>query len=136
LLINNETTNYKNDGGKIMSLQEQNQQQPLRGGLFLLLGIILISANLRAPLTSIGSLVPIILDSLVVSISLIGTITTVPLLAFAIVSPFAPKLAHKFGLERTIFISMIILFIGTVLRSVTGVGTLFIGTALIGIAIS
>ena len=119
-----------------MSLQEQNQQQPLRGGLFLLLGILLISANLRAPLTSVGSLVPIIRDSLGVSNSVIGTITTVPLLAFAIVSPFAPKLAHKFGLERTIFISMIILFIGTVLRSVTGVGTLFIGTALIGIAIS
>src|SRR5699024_2739100 len=119
-----------------MSLREQHQQQPIRGGLFLLIGILLISANLRAPLTSVGSLVPIIRDSLGVSNSVIGTITTVPLLAFAIVSPFAPKLAHKFGLERTIFVSMIILFIGTVLRSVTGVGTLFIGTALIGIAIS
>lgn len=119
-----------------MSLREQNQQQPLRGGLFLLLGILLISANLRAPLTSVGSLVPVIRDSLGVSNSVIGTITTVPLLAFAIVSPFAPKLAHKFGLERTIFVSMIILLIGTVLRSVTGVGTLFIGTALIGIAIA
>ena len=119
-----------------MSLREQHQQQPIRGGLFLLIGILLISANLRAPLTSVGSLVPIIRDSLGVSNSVIGTITTVPLLAFAIVSPFAPKLAHKFGLERTIFVSMIILLIGTVLRYVTGVGTLFIGTALIGIAIS
>lgn len=119
-----------------MSLREQHQQQPIRGGLFLLIGILLISANLRAPLTSVGSLVPIIRDSLGVSNSVIGTITTVPLLAFAIVSPFAPKLAHRFGLERTIFVSMIILLIGTVLRYVTGVGTLFIGTALIGIAIS
>src|SRR5699024_10960202 len=102
----------------------------------LLIGILLISANLRAPLTSVGSLVPIIRDSLGVSNSVIGTITTVPLLAFAIVSPFAPKLAHRFGVERTIFVSMIILLIGTVLRYVLGVCTLFIGTALIGIAIS
>src|SRR5699024_1517461 len=136
LFRSNKRTNDKNDGGKIMSLREQHQQQPIRGGLFLLIGILLISANLRAPLTSVGSLVPIIRDSLGVSNSVIGTITTVPLLAFAIVSPFAPKLAHRFGLERTIFVSMIILLIGTVLRYVTGVGTLFIGTALIGIAIS
>lgn len=120
----------------MMSLREQTREQPIRGGLFLLLGILLISANLRAPLTAVGSLVPVIRDSLGVSNSVIGTITTVPLLAFAIVSPFAPKLAHKFGLERTLFASMIILFIGTTLRSVTGVSTLFIGTALIGIAIS
>lgn len=119
-----------------MSLPEQAKQTQIRGGIFLLIGILLISANLRAPLTAVGSLVPVIRDSLGVSNSVIGTITTVPLLAFAIVSPFAPKLAHKFGLERTIFASMIILFIGTVLRSITGVGTLFIGTALIGIAIS
>ena len=39
-------------------------------------------------------------------------------------------------MEKTIFLSMIVLLIGIMLRSVTGVSTLFIGTALIGIAIS
>lgn len=119
-----------------MSLQNQTINQQTRGGIFLLIGILFISANLRAPLTAVGSLVPVIRDSLGVSNSVIGTITTVPLLAFALISPFAPKLAHKIGVERTLFLSMIILLIGTLLRSVTGVGTLFIGTALIGIAIA
>jgi len=119
-----------------MALQDQAMKQQTRGGLLLLIGLLLISANLRAPLTAVGSLVPTIRDSLGVSNSVIGTITTVPLLAFALISPFAPKIAHKFGMERTIFMSMILLLIGTLLRSVTGVSTLFIGTALIGLAIS
>lgn len=119
-----------------MSLQDQTIQQQSRGSMLLLFGILLISANLRAPLTAVGSLVPVIRDSLGVSNSVIGTITTVPLLAFALISPLAPKLAYRFGLERTLFFSMLILLVGILLRSVTGVSTLFIGTAFIGIAIS
>src|SRR5690625_3909122 len=107
-----------------------------KGRTLLLIGILLIGSNLRAPLTSVGSLVPVIRDSLEVSNSTIGTITTLPLLAFALISPFAPKMAHKFGMERTIFMSMIILLVGIMLRSVSGISTLFIGTAFIGIAIS
>lgn len=106
------------------------------GGLLLLIGILLIAANLRAPLTSVGSLIPVIRDSLDVSNTVIGTITTLPLLAFAFISPLSPKIANRFGMERTIFVSMIILAIGIGLRSVTGVSTLFIGTALIGVAIA
>lgn len=102
----------------------------------LLIGIILIGSTLRAPLTSVGSLIPLIRDELGVSNALIGTITTLPLLAFAIISPFVPKVAKKFGMERTIFLSLILLIFGIILRSVTGVGTLFIGTAIIGIAIA
>ncbi len=119
-----------------MSLHNEKIESRRKGATLLLIGILIISANLRAPLTSVGALVPVIRDSLEISNSLIGTITTLPLLAFALISPFAPKMAHKFGMERTIFISMIILLVGILLRSVTGISTLFIGTALIGIAIS
>lgn len=119
-----------------MSLQNERVELDSKGRTLLLIGILLIGSNLRAPLTSVGSLVPVIRDSLEVSNSTIGTITTLPLLAFALISPFAPKMAHKFGMERTIFMSMIILLVGIMLRSVTGISTLFLGTALIGIAIS
>src|SRR5690606_21707086 len=68
--------------------------------------------------------------------SVIGIVTSLPLLAFALVSFFVPILANRFGMERTIFLSIIILLIGMIMRSMTGVATLFAGTALIGIAIS
>lgn len=120
-----------------MSTDQQKYFKSKATGVGLLLaGILLIASNLRAPLTSVGSLIPAIRDSLGVSNTVIGTITTLPLIAFALISPISPKLANRFGMERTILFSMIILAVGIGLRSVTGVSTLFIGTALIGVAIS
>lgn len=65
----------------------------------MVLGIIVIAANLRAPLTSVGSLVSFIRDDIQISNTLAGLITTVPLLAFALLSPLVPKLGRKFGAE-------------------------------------
>ncbi|MGG3858100.1 MFS transporter [Metabacillus fastidiosus] len=104
--------------------------------LLLTIGIILIGANLRAPLTSVGSLIPFIRDDLAMSNALVGTITTLPLLAFALFSPFAPKIANKSGMERTIFFSLIVLIIGIIIRSLQGIIPLFTGTILIGLAIA
>ncbi len=119
-----------------MSLDQHQMRTRQQGGLFLLISLLLIGSNLRAPLTSVGSLVPLIREQLDMSHTVVGMVTTLPLIAFALVSPFAPKLANRFGMEKMIFISMIVLAVGIGLRSVTGVFTLFIGTALIGIAIS
>ncbi|GIN56012.1 MFS transporter [Lederbergia ruris] len=102
----------------------------------LLLGIILVGANLRAPLTSVGSLISFIRDDLGLSHAVAGSITTLPLLAFAFLSPFAPKLANRFGMEKTIFFSLLLLTIGLMVRSLFGTSFLFIGTIMIGMAIS
>lgn len=74
---------------------------------FMIIGIIFIAANLRAPLTSVGPLVSLIRDNVHISNTLAGLITTVPLIAFALLSPFVPKLGHKYGIERIILISLI-----------------------------
>ncbi|OKL35301.1 CynX/NimT family MFS transporter [Domibacillus mangrovi] len=102
----------------------------------LIIGIILIGANLRAPLTSVGPLIASIRDSLEMSNILAGTITTVPLLTFALLSPLAPKLAQHFSMEFALFISLFSLTIGMAIRSFGGVETLFIGTILIGASIA
>ncbi|MBE1557110.1 CynX/NimT family MFS transporter [Sporosarcina limicola] len=102
----------------------------------LLIGIILIGANLRAPLTSVGSLISFIRDDLGISNAVAGTITTLPLLAFAFLSPFAAKIAGRLGIERTIFYSLIVLTLGISIRSLPTVSTLFAGTLLIGLAIA
>lgn len=119
-----------------MSLEQQQMRSRQQGGLFLLVSLLLIGSNLRAPLTAVGPLIPSIREHLEMSHTVVGSITTLPLIAFALVSPFAPKLANKFGMERMIFISMLLLAGGIALRSVTGVAPLFIGTAIVGIAIS
>ncbi|MBU5300441.1 MFS transporter [Clostridium sporogenes] len=104
--------------------------------LMLIIGIIFIAANLRAPLTSVGPLVKFIRDNLHISNTLAGMITTLPLFAFALFSPVAPRLGRKFGVELVLLLSVIFLTVGIILRSLSGVAGLFIGTAIIGLAIS
>lgn len=113
----------------------QAQQNHLKQWL-LIIGVLIIAANLRAPLTSVGSVISFIRDDLGISNALAGIITTLPLLAFALFSPVVPKIAYKFGMNWTIFISLIILVIGIIIRSLLGVNALFIGTMLIGIGIA
>ena len=102
----------------------------------LLIGVILVGTNLRVPLTSVGALISFIRDDLAISNALAGFITTLPLLAFALISPFAPKIANRIGMEWTIALSLVVLFIGIVIRSLSGISFLFTGTLFIGLAIA
>ncbi|KAB2495338.1 CynX/NimT family MFS transporter [Priestia endophytica] len=104
--------------------------------VFLLIGIIFIGANLRAPLTSVGPLLSSIREQLHLSSTAGGMLTTVPLLAFAALSPFAAKVANKVGMGATLFLSLLLLTMGIFIRSTSGVDLLFIGTLFIGLAIA
>ena len=104
--------------------------------LLFVVAIILFAATLRSPLTSVGPATPFIRDALNISYSLAGFLTTIPLLAFAIVSPFAPKVARRFGIEWTLFGSLLLLGFGIIFRSLGFTLTLLTGTVLIGVAIA
>lgn len=102
----------------------------------LIIGILFIAANLRAPITSVGPLISFIRESLHISNTLAGIITTLPLFAFALFSPFVPGLARRFGTERVLLCSVIFLTAGILLRSQSGSLGLFLGTAILGLSIS
>ncbi len=102
----------------------------------MIIGVILIACNLRSPITGVGSLIAQIMHDLQLSGSLSGLITTVPLVAFAIVSPFASKAANRFGMGKTIIASLVILSAGIVLRSCGSTAAFFVGTAVIGVGIA
>lgn len=116
----------------LITMQEENKIA--RWGL--LISILLISSNLRAPLTSVGALLPSIRDNLEISNTLAGILTTLPLLAFFIVSPFASIIANRIGMEWTIFYSFILLTVGLVIRTLSGITLLFLGTIIVGLAIA
>lgn len=124
-------------GGFILTNQHTNRKLTFtRNSWLLLIGIIFIAFTLRSPLTSVGPLISSIRDSLGISNVLAGFLTTIPLLAFAIISPFAPKLARRFGLELTLFGSLILLTAGIIIRSLGTTPSLLIGTFLLGLAIA
>lgn len=104
--------------------------------ILLILGIIFIATNLRAPMTAVGPLISQISESYNLSHSVAGMIATTPLLAFAVTSVLAPKTAARFGIERVLFFFLLVLGVGILLRSATGIVPLFLGTILIGIGIA
>jgi MFS transporter, CP family, cyanate transporter len=100
------------------------------------LGILFVSFNLRAPITSVGPITDLIQNEYSLSNSVAGLITTLPLLAFAIFSPFVAKMNHKFGHGLTMLGGLILIIIGELVRSYTNVYGLFIGTMFIGLGIA
>src|SRR5699024_5171326 len=75
-------------------------------------------------------------DDLAISSTSGGSLTTLLLLAFAILSPFVPAIARRFGTEQTIFYAFIVLTIGLIVRSLDGVSSVFAETIILGCAIT
>ena len=101
----------------------------------LILGIILISINLRTSIASVGPLIPFIREDLGISNGLAGFLTTLSLLTFAVFSLFAPSIGKRLGHGRAIFLGILLLAIGVVLRVLGGIELLYIGTSLTGVGI-
>jgi CP family cyanate transporter-like MFS transporter len=105
-------------------------------GLLLVVAIVLLAANLRPALTSVAPLIGQIRTDTGISNGVAGLLTGLPLLAFAVLSPIAPRLARRFGMERVLLASLLVLAVGILLRSAGVVATLFLGTAILGAAIA
>lgn len=102
----------------------------------LILVIILISLNLRSSITAVGPLVPEIRISTGLSNSLIGLLTTIPVLAFGIFSILTPLFTRRMGTEGTMIFALSILTAGILMRAIPVHFALFAGTLILGIGIA
>ena len=102
---------------------------------WLVLGILLVSFNLRPSITAVGPLIPYIREEMSISNGLAGFLTTLPLLSFAIFSLFSAAIGDYFGKAKAIFLGLVVLGIGSIIRVSAGPYMLFFGTALTGIGI-
>jgi CP family cyanate transporter-like MFS transporter len=100
------------------------------------LGIVLLAANLRPALTSVAPLIGQIRADTGMSNGEAGLLTTLPLLAFGLLSPVAPRVARRFGMERVLLASLFVLVAGILLRWAGAVAVLFLGTVVLGAAIA
>ena len=104
--------------------------------LFIVLGIIFISFNLRAPITAVGSIIDLIKSEHSLSNGASGFITTLPLITFAIVSPFVSQISEKLKHEKTILLGLLFILAGEYIRSYTNLFGIFLGTTFLGIGIA
>lgn len=101
-----------------------------------MIGIIFVAFTLRPAITSIGPLTGHIRAETGISNGIAGLLTTLPLIAFGMISPFVPGISRRLGNEMSVMIGLCILGAGIMIRSSSTLSLLFSGTILIGLGIA
>jgi CP family cyanate transporter-like MFS transporter len=97
---------------------------------------LLLGANLRAPITSLGPVLPEIQQALRLSGGAAGLLHALPLLVFALLSLVAPRAGRRYGMERVLGFSVAAIFLGTAVRSLAAPGAVWLGTVLLSAGIA
>ncbi|ENR16396.1 cyanate transporter [Brucella suis 63/252] len=120
------------------SVPAPDAQRPPSKALRILLGasLVLIAANLRPVFSSVSVLLPEIIQATGMSSVSAGVLTTLPVVCLGAFAPFAPRLAQRFGAERTLLFVLIVLTVGTAIRGLGTQSFLYMGAALAGAAIA
>lgn len=104
--------------------------------VLLIIGILMIATTLRVTFTGAAPLLDAIRADYGLTTAQTGMLTTLPLLAFALISPLAAGVARRIGMERSLFAALLLICSGIALRSLPSSLLLFIGTAVIGCGIA
>jgi MFS transporter, CP family, cyanate transporter len=114
-----------------------SERSPGRSGQALLVwGLLVVAANLRPSLTGVGPVLDRVQADLGLTPAVAGLLSTLPLLAFAVVSPAVPRLAARWGPERLLWGALVVLTLGIAVRWIPTPAGLFGGTVLIGAGIA
>nr|WP_246439454.1 MFS transporter [Bacillus benzoevorans] len=103
---------------------------------FLITAIVLAAFNLRPAITSVGPLVGMIQEDVGLVHWSVGLLTSLPLIAFAIISPFVPKIASRLTNDRTLLLGLVVLLLGMGMRVFAVKFFLFSGTLFVGVGIA
>lgn len=101
------------------------------------LAVLAVAAAVRAPITSIPPQVRSLENTLHLSASGFGLLTTIPLLCFALAAPLpVSRLARRLTPDVTVLLALLTLTLAVMVRGLGGTTLLFLGTTLLGIAIA
>jgi CP family cyanate transporter-like MFS transporter len=124
------------DHGRMANSYRTTQPRRRSGQALLVWGLLVVAANLRPSLTGVGPLLDRVQADLGLSPVEAGLLNTVPLLAFAAISPMVPRMAVRLGPERVLAGALVVLTLGIAIRWVPATGSLLAGTVLIGAGIA
>ncbi len=102
----------------------------------MLLAILTTATALRSTFTGVAPLLDDIRGAFALSTAQTGLLTTLPLLAFAVIAPLAAGFARRVGMERSLFAAMVLISLGIALRSSGFEALLWLGTLIIGCGIA
>jgi CP family cyanate transporter-like MFS transporter len=106
------------------------------GGSLLITGIIVLAFNLRSMITGVPPVFPELESVLHVSSGSLAVLAAVPVLCFGAFSGAGAPLARRYGEERVLAASLLLIALGLVLRAAAPTVLLFPGTIVAGAGIA
>ncbi len=85
--------------------------------LLVVLGIVVVAFNLRPAAVSVGPVLDEVTQGLGMSSTTAGVLTTLPVVAFAVVGAAAPWLARTVGLHRVTLVALVAVVVGLGVRA-------------------
>ncbi|MCE5172356.1 MFS transporter [Paenibacillus profundus] len=107
--------------------------------IYLVVVIFFISLNLRPSITSVGPLLDVIQTDLGMSGVTASLITTLSVFCMGLFALLSIKLSVRLGIEKSLFVAMLLIFVATFFRAFINSSVLLLATALcsgIGIGIT
>ena len=97
-------------------------------------GLVLLSVNLRPAAVSVGPVLEEVRAGLAMSSPEAALLTSLPVLAFAVVGALAPSAARRVGLHRVTLLAMLAVTAGLLARALTDSDELFLVLSFVAVA--
>lgn len=104
--------------------------------VLLLIALVAVALNLRAPFTSVAPIVSEIQADLGINKTVAGLLTSIPVLCFGLLAPLASKCIARTSVETSVFLALTGVIAGSALRSSGGIALALGGTFVIGAGIT
>lgn len=101
-----------------------------------LASVVLVASTMRSPIVGLSGVISRIEVELNLSYLVAGSLTTIPVLAFAVCTPLAAFMIRRTGYKFSITMTLLGIALGIAVRSIGTTPTLLLGTALIGMSIT
>ncbi len=99
----------------------------------LTVAVVLSAAMLRAPVVAVAPVARAIGDDLQVNAGVVGLLTSIPVLCFALCSPIAVAIVRRGGPDFALAVCLTGAIAGSLVRSAGGLVAALVGTALLGL---
>ena len=115
---------------------KQTNENKDRVKIFIFMALMALALNLRSPMTSLPPIISQLQAELQMNSTLTGLLTTIPILCFGLLTPFASQFIAKAGMNKAIIVTLVGVLIGTIIRSIAGIPSALIGTVILGASIT
>ena len=109
-----------------------SRQTAFRSAPLLILVIVLAAMILRGPILAVAPVARDIGAELSVGAGIVGLLTTIPILCFAVCAPLAIGIIRRAGADAALSLTLAGVIVGSILRSIDGIAVALLGAAVMG----